>query len=597
MTATSTSQSRTFRRFVSDAHATLGWRLPALAGLMLIVALGEGVSMALLLPLLDAVGLAGDNALPEGDLSRLVHLALGDRPSLGVLLGLVLLALSAQAVMTVLQTVWIARAQRQYAAEWQRRLVQGFVSASAHFHLVQGTGPLVHAVTGETFRLSGALATVLRLSTSMALAMVYGALAFSISWPATATLLAMGIIAILPSRLVVRRLSDVGRRVGPHAAELLASIQETLGAIRIVKATGSELRMVARATEHIHSLQRLHATATFLPGLVRTGLEFAAMATLACVLVLGMSWGWASPAGMLLLMALLVRLVPRLNAMQQDLHLLATYLPAFDDLEALITAATIEAEMPTASSGVPGAHDGLSIEIDRAGWGVRTILNQIHLQLPSRGLVAVVGPSGAGKSTLVHAIMGFATIQAGDIRFGAVGLRGSNLAAWRRRLGFVPQDCSLFRGTIRENVAWSWPDAPESEIRRSLRLADAEDFVDALDRGLETPVGELGGRLSGGQRQRLCIARALLRRPSMLLLDEATSSLDTLSEAAILRSLESVRGELCVVLVTHRVASARGADLVVVLENGTVAESGPWADLARQENSALSRLVRASWAG
>ena len=190
--------------------------------------------------------------------------------------------------------------------------------------------------------------------------------------------------------------------------------------------------------------------------------------------------------------------------------------------------------------------------------------------------------------------MGFATLQGGDVRGGGTSIREADPGAWRSRLGFVPQDCTLFRGSVRENVAWSWPEAPETEIRRALRLADAERFVDALDRGLDTPVGELGGRLSGGQRQRLCIARALLRRPALLLLDEATSSLDTVAEAAILDALDSVRGELCVVLVTHRVACARRADMVVVLEAGTVAECGRWEDLSRRDGSALSRLLRAS---
>ncbi|MHA1372257.1 MAG: ATP-binding cassette domain-containing protein, partial [Promethearchaeota archaeon] len=145
---------------------------------------------------------------------------------------------------------------------------------------------------------------------------------------------------------------------------------------------------------------------------------------------------------------------------------------------------------------------------------------------------------------------------------------------YRQKIGYVPQDSMLFNMSIRENLLWACEDASQEEIKEACRLANAEEFIDKLKRGIDTIVGDRGVRLSGGQVQRIALARAVLRQPEILILDEATSSLDTRSERLIQEALERISGDITVIVVAHRLSTIVNADYIYVLENGEIVEEG-----------------------
>jgi ATP-binding cassette subfamily C protein len=211
--------------------------------------------------------------------------------------------------------------------------------------------------------------------------------------------------------------------------------------------------------------------------------------------------------------------------------------------------------------------------------GERIVLDQINLTLPIPGLLAVVGRSGAGKSTLVHTLLGLVEPAAGSIRLGPYDLASAPLSAWRRAIGYVPQETVLFHSSIRNNLSFVNPAASDAEIRIASRRAHALDFIASLPNGFDTIIGDQGVKLSGGQRQRLGIARALLMNPALLIMDEAMSALDTESEAELLGTVEELRKQIGILLVAHRLAAARTADVVCVLEGGRVVEAGSWNEL------------------
>jgi ABC-type multidrug transport system fused ATPase/permease subunit len=212
-------------------------------------------------------------------------------------------------------------------------------------------------------------------------------------------------------------------------------------------------------------------------------------------------------------------------------------------------------------------------------FGERTALDQIDLTLPVPGLLAIVGRSGAGKSTLVHTLLGLIEPSAGSIHLGPHDLSAAPLGVWRRSIGYVPQETILFHASIKDNLTMVNPAATEAEIRTAARRAHAIEFIESLPDGFETIIGDQGVKLSGGQRQRLGIARAILVNPALLILDEAMSALDTESEVELLRTIEELRKQMGVLLVAHRLAAARNADVVCVFENGRVVESGAWNEL------------------
>jgi ATP-binding cassette subfamily C protein len=168
----------------------------------------------------------------------------------------------------------------------------------------------------------------------------------------------------------------------------------------------------------------------------------------------------------------------------------------------------------------------------------------------------------------------------------------SHLDSWRRQIGYVAQDTFLFNDTVRFNLDWAAPGASESDMRHALESA-AADFVDKLPLGLDTVIGERGIRLSGGERQRLSLARALLRHPRVLILDEATSSLDSENEERIFRAIQRLHGAMTIVIITHRLSTIRGADVIHVLDAGRLTASGSWDELMQREDSRLKELGKA----
>lgn len=188
--------------------------------------------------------------------------------------------------------------------------------------------------------------------------------------------------------------------------------------------------------------------------------------------------------------------------------------------------------------------------------------------------IALVGASGAGKSTVLNLLIGFIRPTSGRILLDGTDMASLDLRSYRRFLSVVPQESILFEGTIRENVTYGLDGMDEATVRRALRDANALEFVDRLPDGLDTVVGQRGARLSGGQKQRLAIARALIRDPRVLVLDEATSALDTRSEALVQEALARLVDGRTVFVVAHRLSTIRGADTIVVMEHGRIAEVG-----------------------
>jgi ABC-type multidrug transport system fused ATPase/permease subunit len=225
-------------------------------------------------------------------------------------------------------------------------------------------------------------------------------------------------------------------------------------------------------------------------------------------------------------------------------------------------------------------------------YGQQAVLNGISFTIPAGRVVGFVGPSGAGKSTLLDVVMGLVEPSSGDVSIGPYSLRDIDLAAWRHKIGYVSQDTFLFHDTIANNIRWSTRGATPDAVMKAARAAGLESFVAGLPAGYDTIVGDRGVKLSGGQRQRISIARALIRNPALLILDEATSPLDSLSEQEIMNVVNQLTGNMTIVIVAHRLATVREADLIYVLEHGKIVEQGSWAELSNQQ-ALFRRLMQA----
>lgn len=249
-------------------------------------------------------------------------------------------------------------------------------------------------------------------------------------------------------------------------------------------------------------------------------------------------------------------------------------------LDRVLDVLEVDSELPERPGAVRVSKASVegSIDIDAVTFrypGTDTdVLSDVTLSVQPGQTVALVGRSGAGKTTLTNLIARFYDPQHGSLRLDGRDLRDIDLESYRGLLGIVEQEVFLFDGTIAENIAYARRDCSREEILAAATAAAAHDFIEKLPDGYESVIGERGVKLSGGQRQRLAIARAILADPKILILDEATSNLDTESEQLIQRSLEQLLKDRTAFVIAHRLSTIRGADVIVVLEDGRVVEVG-----------------------
>ncbi|MFD6396074.1 ABC transporter ATP-binding protein [Nocardia sp. NPDC060249] len=239
-------------------------------------------------------------------------------------------------------------------------------------------------------------------------------------------------------------------------------------------------------------------------------------------------------------------------------------------LEALLRTETL----PEPSTPLePQAHD-LAFDAVTFRHGTRTVLDEVSLTIPQGQRLAVVGPSGAGKTTLLHLIARFYDVDAGTVRIGGVDVRSVSTETLMAQFAIVFQDVYLFDGTIEDNIRLGRPDATDDEVRTAATAARLDEVIDRLPGGWATNVGEGGALLSGGERQRVSIARALLKDAPIVLLDEVTSALDPLNEAAVHEGIERLMAGRTVVMVAHRLRTVHRADRIIFLDHAHIEEDG-----------------------
>lgn len=212
-----------------------------------------------------------------------------------------------------------------------------------------------------------------------------------------------------------------------------------------------------------------------------------------------------------------------------------------------------------------------------------TILKNINVEIPAGKTIALVGPSGGGKTTFCSIIPRFYDIDEGSVKLDGIDIRNIKLRSLRNNIGIVQQDVYMFAGSIKENIAYGRPEASDNEIVQAAKMANAHEFIEGLEDGYDTYVGERGVKLSGGQKQRISIARAFLKNPNILILDEATSALDNESERLVQKSLELLSENRTTIVIAHRLSTIRNADIILVLTEEGIAEKGTHEELLNRK--------------
>jgi subfamily B ATP-binding cassette protein MsbA len=387
-------------------------------------------------------------------------------------------------------------------------------------------------------------------------------------------------VSVLPVARFARAVKKVAISTQGSLGRLTSLASEQLQNLPVLQAYRAQASATARFDEEQGRYLSDMSRSLLLRGAYSPTLEFLGVLGAAATL----SWGAQAVASEPGLAGKLVSFLAATLLLYQPVKALAG---TFSLVVAGVGAAerlfeVVDAAVPEERGGqAPPLREALVFEQVHGGWaegreGVRGLV----FTVPAGKTVALVGSSGAGKSTTLALVLGFLEPSRGRILWDGVPTSSLSLSSVRAQLGWVPQEPVLFSGTVRDNLKLGMPGATDTEAWEALARAGAAEFVRGLAGGLDAEVGERGGKLSGGQRQRLAIARAFLRAPSLLLLDEPTSALDAESERAVQAGLEALMQGRTTLVVAHRLATVRRADLILVLEAGQVVESGTHAELS-----------------
>jgi ATP-binding cassette subfamily B protein len=394
--------------------------------------------------------------------------------------------------------------------------------------------------------------------------------------------LALATLAVFPAMAIAtsifrRRSTRAYRRVRERLANVTATLQEDISGMRVVQAFAREPGRHERFRGINQRYRAANHETVVLNGLYFPFVDFLSAVATAVVLGYGGYLAFGNSLEIGTLFAFIGYLANFFDPVQVLSQLYNTFLAAVAALDRIIDVLEEEPEIVDAPDAavLPPVAGHVRLEDVRFGYGTGPeVLHGIDLDVPVGTTVALVGHTGAGKSTIAKLLARFYDPTSGRITLDGHDLRTVTQDSVRRQLGVVPQEGFLFSGTIRDNIAFARPDAGDEAIREAARAVGADSFVSALPDGYDTEVGERGSRLSLGQRQLVAFARALLADPRILVLDEATSSVDIATERRIEEGLDQLLADRTAFVIAHRLSTIRGADLIVVLEHGRVAEQG-----------------------
>lgn len=593
------------REYVATLIRVMSWKVALAVALTFALSVMQGTQLLLLVPLMQLIGLD----VQQGSVGWLAEVvssvfeAVGLPLTLITVLGVFTFVTALLALVTRWQHILEFKLSQEFLASLRERLYRAIVRADWLTFARTRSSDFTHALTSELDRVETGTRFLLQLTTKAMLLGLYALLALRLSFTITALVCTIGMALFLVLRRKARAARWTGEEISLATNGLYAAATEHLNGMKTAKSYGAEDRSVGLFSGLARRIANMQVNATRNYAETTFWFTMGSAVVLSAILYVALEVLSISAAGVLLLLLLFNRMVPLFSAIQLNYQQYLNGLPAFVGVMEIQARCEAGAEF----KGKPAVADGEltgrvklhrelrleDVSFAYEGEGALPTIRDLDLTIRAGETVAIVGPSGAGKSTVADLIMGLVMPDQGRVLVDGTSLRPELIKSWRSQLGYVTQDTFLFNDTVRANLLWAHPGASDEDMNRALELAAAKGFVSKLPGGMETVLGDRGVRLSGGERQRIALARALLRNPSLLILDEATSALDSENERRIQSAIEGLHGHMTIVIITHRLSTIRGADVIHVLEEGRLVESGDWDTLLERESGRFNALARA----
>lgn len=579
--------------FTRRDHVLLGLYVVA----QFFVSLTDLIGLAIILPLI--------NVLLGGDMSTgylgVISDALGNpsRAQFVVILAFVMVvAFSLKAVLSLIIVWWSAGLVIRLQVRTASRILRAFLGEDYLTHRQRDTGELMRAVDGATADAHGkVLGGILQIIASgLSIVMAVALVIVVMPVPALTAIAYFGVVIFLLQRFLAIRNRRAGHDALSAARLRSIALMDAMHGFREVRIQGVERHFVEAFDRANRSQGLASRRANFYSQMPRYLLEAVAMGGIALLLttVALSSDASAVVPTLTLFVAATLKVLPTMSALTATIGIIRNGTPGL-----AITVDTLK-QIPPAPATAD--HDGirppapLSITLDDVSFrypdGISDVLSNISLSIPAGTSMALCGHSGSGKTTLVDIVLGLITTDRGAVLYGGVPVATIG-ESWSDIVAYVPQNVFLLHDSLAANVAFgeSAGEWDVDRIRAALHGAQLDDLVSKLPDGIDSELGESGGRISGGQRQRVGIARALYRNPQVIVFDEATSALDNDTEDKIATTIRSLTGQVTTILVAHRLSTVRDVDHLIYLEEGRIAGRGTFTEVA-DTAPGFARLVK-----
>lgn len=402
-------------------------------------------------------------------------------------------------------------------------------------------------------------------------------LMFYLNWRFTLIALLVAPILFLEVYSLTRRTKWAARALRKKESEVVSVVAESLSSIRVVKAFAREEYEDQRLDRQSRASMEMALQARRVKARLSPVVDVIVAVGTAIVLWYGARLVMADQLSAGALVVFLLYLGKMYKPMRDLSKMTDTISKAMVGAERIKELIQMEPEVRDLPNARPAPQFQGAIEFERVTFGYapeRPVLKDVSLKIAPGRFVALVGPTGSGKTTLASLIPRFYEPQSGRVKVDGVDVRRFTVKSLRQQISFVLQETLLFRAPVWQNIAYGKPEATREEIIRAARLANAHEFIEGMPEGYDTLLGERGVTLSGGQRQRLAIARAIIRDSPILILDEPSSELDAASEEQVFDALGRLMKNKTAIVIAHRLATIRKADMIFVLQNGAIVESG-----------------------
>ena len=497
--------------------------------------------------------------------------------------GLILISTWLRALCNYLTQFYMYVAQVNLIDRLYKQIFEQLQALSLRFYSQAKGGKIINTLTTEVTQLRQSIIAYSFLFTKGSVLVVYALVALWISWQLTVVSLFLFTLTAVGLSSLNKRIREASFPETRARGEFISLAGEFISGIRTVQAFSTqdfERRRYYQASENI-----VQATIKVVrrAALIRPLAEAIASTILIGIIIAGMGILVANDsietASLLTFLFVLFRLVPATQEVSNSIAQLNRFQGSIEDIKELLSAR----DKPYIQNGYRpfnGLQNSIEfVDVDFSYDSDTLVLRNICFSIEKGKTLALVGASGAGKSTVADLVARFYDATNGKILLDGINIREFDIDSVRHKMAIVSQNTFIFNASVRDNIAYGSEDATDEEILEAAELANAKEFIEELEQGFHTILGDRGVRLSGGQRQRIAIARALLRNPEILILDEATSALDSISEKLIQESIENLAVGRTVIAIAHRLSTISNADKIVVMEKGEIVEQGSFTEL------------------